>query len=214
MPNFEEFNELVKSVFSSVSDRQSRLVFTISQVLPTFRKYLPMQKIYLLALMLLCSNLLYAQQKDYSKDVQSTDAIISALYEVISGEAGQPRDWNRFKNLFTPDAKLIPTSKTKEGKISYASMTPADYTQMFESRVATGFYERELNRLTDAYGTIVHVFSTYETRESKEGPVTNRGINSIQLLKTHERYYIMNIFWCGENTGFLLPDHYMKGRIE
>jgi hypothetical protein len=173
-----------------------------------------MKKIYALPIALLLSNLLFAQQKDYSKDVQSTDAIITALYEVISGEAGQSRDWDRFKNLFTPDARLIPTSKNKDAKISYASMTPADYVKMFESRVATGFYERELNRLTDAYGTIVHVFSTYETRESKDGPVTNRGINSIQLLKTHDRYYIMNIFWCGENTGFLLPDHYMKGRIE
>lgn len=156
----------------------------------------------------------FAQQKDYSNDVKSTDAIIATLYGVISGEAGEGRDWDRFKNLFAPDAKLIPTSKNKEGKISYAALSPSDYVQLFQSRITTGFYERELNRMTDAYGTIVHVFSTYETRESKDGPVTNRGINSIQLLKTHERYYIMNIFWCGENTGFMLPDIYMKGRIE
>lgn len=156
----------------------------------------------------------FGQVLDYSKDVQSTDAIIKALYEVISGEAGAERDWERFKNLFTADARLIPTSKNQERQISYATMTPTDYVKMFQSRIATGFYERELNRMTDAYGTIVHVFSTYETRESKDGPVTNRGINSIQLLKTHDRYYIMNIFWCGENTGFLLPDHYLKGRIE
>ena len=156
----------------------------------------------------------WAQGNDYSKDVASVDAIIGALYDVISGEAGEARDWDRFKNLFTADARLIPTSKNQERKISYATLTPTDYTRLFESRVATGFYEKELNRMTDAYGTIVHVFSTYETRESKGGPVTNRGINSIQLLKTHERYYIMNVFWCGENTGFLLPDHYLKGKIE
>lgn len=155
-----------------------------------------------------------AQIGNYSKDVESSDAIIKALYEVISGEAGDERDWDRFKNLFTPDARLMPTAKNQEGKISYASLTPADYVKTFQTRMATGFFERELNRMTDAYGTIVHVFSTYETRESKDGPVTNRGINSIQLLKTHERYYIMNIFWCGENTGFLLPDHYLKGKIE
>jgi hypothetical protein len=153
-------------------------------------------------------------QTNYGTDVVSTDAIIKALYEVISGEAGEVRDWNRFKNLFTPDARLIPTAKNQEAKISYAALTPQQYIQNFENRVATGFYERELNRMTDAYGTIVHVFSTYETREAKDGPVTNRGINSIQLLKTHERYFIMNIFWCGENTGFLLPDIYLKGRIE
>lgn len=168
----------------------------------------------LLSLGLLLTALHVAGQANYAKDVESADAIIKALYEVISGEAGEPRDWNRFKNLFAPDAKLIPTGKNQEGKISYASITADQYIQNFQTRVPTGFFERELNRMTDAYGTILHVFSTYETRESKDGPVTNRGINSIQLLKTHERYFIMNIFWCGENTGFLLPDIYLKGRIE
>ncbi len=173
-----------------------------------------MKSIGVLVIILFISCSSFAQQQRFSEDVQTVDAILSALYEVISGEAGETRNWERFKNLFTPDAKLIPTSKNKEGSISYAQLSPSDYIELFQSRVTTAFYERELNRMTDAYGTIVHVFSTYETREMKEGPVTNRGINSIQLLKTHERYYIMNIFWCGENTGFMVPDLYLKGRKE
>jgi hypothetical protein len=168
----------------------------------------------LLCLLVMLLSLSGMAQSTYSTDVASADAIVKALYEVISGEAGEARDWNRFKNLFAPDARLIPTAKNQEANISYAALTPAQYIQNFENRVTTGFYERELNRMTDAYGTIVHVFSTYETREAKDGPVTNRGINSLQLLKTHERYFIMNILWCGENTGFLLPDIYLKGRIE
>ena len=166
-----------------------------------------------LIVIFLCS-ISFAQQKNSIKDVESVDAILAALYETISGEPGEDRDWTRFKNLFTPDAKLIPTSKNKEGKISYAQLSPSDYMELFQSRITAGFYERELNRMTDAYGTIVHVFSTYETRETKDGPIINRGINSIQLLKTHERYYIMNIFWCGENIGYLVPDVYLKMRKE
>jgi hypothetical protein len=173
-----------------------------------------MKKYIVLFLLLAYSGASLAQVVDYTQDVQSVDNIMAALYNVISGEAGESRDWNRFKNLFTGDARLIPTSKTKEGKISYAYLSPADYVQLFQSRIATGFFEKELHRLSDEYGTIVQVFSTYETRESKNGPVTNRGINSIQLLKTHDRYYIMNIFWCGENTGFMVPEHYLTGRKE
>src|SRR6478609_3906954 len=41
-------------------------------------------------------------------DVKSMDAIIAALYEVISGPAGQQRDWDRMRNLFVPGARLIP----------------------------------------------------------------------------------------------------------
>ncbi|MCE2958165.1 MAG: hypothetical protein LW841_13505, partial [Flammeovirgaceae bacterium] len=88
--------------------------------------------------------------------------------------------------------------------------TPEEYVQLFQSRIATGFFEKELHRNTEEYGTIVHVFSTYETRETRTGPVTNRGINSIQLFRNEGRYYIVSIFWCAENLGFKLPTQYEK----
>jgi len=149
-------------------------------------------------------------QKDYTNDVKSVDAVMAALYEVISGDPGVPRDWDRFRNLFTPDARLIPTGKNAEGKITYRTLSPEDYVTMFSTRVTTGFFERELYRVTEEYGTIVHIFSTYETKEKKDGPVTNRGINSIQLIKQNDRYAIMNIFWCPESAGFPLPEKYLK----
>src|SRR5690554_5242511 len=50
------------------------------------------------------------------EDVSSLDAILAALYDVISGPAGQARDWNRFRSLFAPGARLIPTGLTPEGQ--------------------------------------------------------------------------------------------------
>jgi hypothetical protein len=149
-----------------------------------------------------------AQPADYSEDVKSVDRIIAVLYDVISGDPGTPRDWDRFKNLFVQDARLIPTLKDEEGKTTYRIMSPGDYVQLFSSRISTGFFERELHRITEEYGAIVHVFSTYETKEKKNGPVTNRGINSIQLIKTGERYYIMNIMWSAESHGYPLLEKY------
>jgi len=148
--------------------------------------------------------------QNYASDTQSVDAIIAALYQVICGEPGEPRDWNRFKNLFAADAKLIPTVKNQDGKISYRALTPDEYVQLFSSRIPIGFFERELHRETEQFGTVTHAFSTYETRERKDGPVTNRGINSIQLFFDGTRYYIMNIFWCAESMGFALPENYLK----
>src|SRR4051812_9929672 len=43
------------------------------------------------------------------KDVASEDAIVAALYDAISGPAGQKRNWDRFRSLFVPGARLIPT---------------------------------------------------------------------------------------------------------
>jgi len=150
------------------------------------------------------------QTKDYSKDVASADAIVAALYEVISGDPGTPRDWDRFRNLFKPETRLMPTRKTKEGEITVAALSPEDYVQMFTTRITTGFFERELHRVTESYGTVTHVFSTYETKEKKDGPVTNRGINSIQLFFDGHRYFVINIFWCAESMGFPLPEKYLE----
>jgi hypothetical protein len=166
-----------------------------------------------LRLLLLCFMAIQpaiAQTPDYAKDVQSVDAIVAALYEVISGGQDEPRDWERFKNLFAEDARLIPTFKDKEGKTGYRILTPAAYTELFTKNIKTGFYESELSRVTEEYGNIVHIFSTYETREKKEGAVTMRGINSIQLVKRADRYLVLHIFWSSENKDTPLPEKYLK----
>lgn len=164
----------------------------------------------LLPLLIVVSTTSFAQTKDHSKDVASVDAIISALYEVISGDPGAARDWDRFRNLFKPETRLMPTRKSPQGELTLAALSPEDYVKLFESRVATGFFERELHRTTEQYGTVTHVFSTYETKEKKDGPVTNRGINSIQLFNDGKRFYVINIFWCAESMGFPLPDKYLS----
>ncbi|HEY5825455.1 MAG TPA: hypothetical protein VIT44_13865 [Cyclobacteriaceae bacterium] len=151
-----------------------------------------------------------AQTKEYTKDVTSIDATIAALYDVISGDPGTSRDWDRFRNLFKPEARLIPTRKSQQEELTLQALTPEDYVKLFSSRISTGFFEKELHRNTEQYGTIAHVFSTYETKEKKDGPITNRGINSIQLFFDGKRYYIVNIFWCAEGLGFPLPEKYLK----
>ena len=150
------------------------------------------------------------QQKDYQNDVKSVDAVIGAVYAVISGEPGQARDWNRFRNLFKPETRLIPTRKNEPGELIIRAMSPEEYIELFSSRVSNGFFEKEIHRVTESYGTVTHAFSTYETKEKKDGPVTNRGINSIQLFYDGQRYYIITIFWCAESMGFPLPEKYLK----
>ena len=165
--------------------------------------------------LLICMNSLTLVQAqttsvNYTKDVTTEAAIVSALYEVISGEPGEARNWERFKYLFAKDAFLIPTNKSTEGVFGYRKMTPEDYINFFSTRIKTGFFEKELKHELVSFGTVTHVFSTYETRETKNGPITNRGINSIQLFNDQNRYYIMNVFWCAESLGFTLPPASLK----
>ena len=151
-----------------------------------------------------------AQTKNYEADTKTIESTLAALYKVISGEPNQPRDWDRFRNLFKPEGRLIPTRKDDSGNLVIKALSPDEYVELFQSRIPTGFFERELSRKIETFGTVTHVFSTYETREKKDGPATNRGINSIQLFYDNHRYYIVNIFWCAESMGFELPKKYLK----
>ncbi|MGJ3235815.1 hypothetical protein [Marivirga sp.] len=167
------------------------------------------KKLTFLYLLIIYSHLSFAQE--YDRDVQSIEAIMSALTEVISGPADKERDWNRFIYLFSEDAKLIPTQKTESGEVTYHYWTPQDYVKMYQkNRGGTAFYEQELHRITESFGNIAHCFSTYAVRTSENGPIERRGINSIQLLKGKDRWYIMSVFWSNESDEEKLPNKYLK----
>lgn len=147
------------------------------------------------------------------KDVISPDAIIKAVYDVISGDAGVERDWDRFRSLFHKDARLIPTGKNQQtGAGSAAVMSPEGYVERTGPVFAKqGFHERETARRTEQYGNILHAFSTYEARRSAaDKQPFMRGINSFQLWNDGKRWWIMTIFWEAETPANPLPKKYLK----
>jgi hypothetical protein len=143
-------------------------------------------------------------------DVQSVDAIVASLYDVISGPAGQPRNWNRFRSLFVPDARLIPTRHDKTGnEADVVPYTVEQYQERATPLMAQGFFERGIHNTAESFGDIVHVFSTYESCHTKDGKPFQRGINSIQLLKDGDRYWIVTILWDGESPTTPIPAKYL-----
>ena len=114
-------------------------------------------------------------------DFGSIDAIITAVYDVISGEAGEERDWNRFRSLFDTEARLIPTAPAQdEAEFSAQMWGVEDYIERAgPSLAASGFFEVESKRVMELFENIAHVFSTYESRRTPDGEVFMRGINSI-----------------------------------
>lgn len=157
-----------------------------------------------------------AQTKEASPaDVASIDAIIKAVYDVISGDAGKARDWDRFRTLFHKDARLIPSGKNHQtGVIGATALSPEDYVKRAEpSFLKDGFFEKEIANRKEIYGNIAHVFSTYESfRKSSETKPFMRGINSFQLLNDGKRWWIVTIFWQGETPENPIPKKYLKSK--
>ena len=157
-------------------------------------------------------------------DVASVEAIVAALYDVISGPAGKKRDWNRFRSLFAPGARMIPTVPRRPpgtapdapltGAEEYVALvfTPEDYvTRSGPYLEERGFVEREVARRVEQFGHIAHVFSTYEGRHRPEDPTPFvRGINSIQLVNDGKRWWVVSIFWEAESDRLKLPEKYLK----
>jgi hypothetical protein len=147
-------------------------------------------------------------------DVGSIDSIMKAVYDVISGDAGKARDWDRFRSLFVDGARLIPTTgKNKDtGLVGVRVLTPEDYIQRAGPLLLKdGFHEREIARRVEQYGHIAHVFSTYDSKHkvTDDKPFA-RGINSFQLAFDGKRWWVVTIFWQSETPELQIPKEYLK----
>ena len=142
-------------------------------------------------------------------DVQSIDGIMAALYDVISGPAGQARDWNRMRSLFVPGARMMPVGGRTQDDVHIRLMAPNDYVATSGPLLLEkGFRERELAREVEQFGNIAHVFSTYEALIEKDN-ATMRGINSIQLMHDGKRWWIVSLMWQAESDTLKLPADYL-----
>src|ERR1700730_662610 len=150
------------------------------------------------------------------EDVKSPEAILNAVYSVISGGKGQARDWDRMRSLFVPDARLIPAvaASAAHGVYSHSDvllLTVDGYIERSGGRLTNdGFFERSIHNDTEQFGNIVQVWSTYESRHALEDAKPfARGINSFQLLKDGDRYWVVNIFCDSESPTKPIPAKYL-----
>jgi hypothetical protein len=144
------------------------------------------------------------------EDVKSVDGIIAALYDVISGPPG-PRDWDRMKSLMLPEARFMPVVHRPDGQEVYR-VTDADgyIARSGPFFLKEGFFETGVANQVEQFGNIAHVFSTYESRHEKGGQPFAKGINSIQLVKLGDRWWVASIMWDQERPGLTIPEKYQK----
>ena len=144
------------------------------------------------------------------EDVSTIDGIMKAFYDVISGPAGQPRQWSRDRTLYIADIRFVAMSEDKAGKpvphiVSHQQFVDASNSILLKE----GFYESEIHRVTEKFGNIAHVFSTYESRLKADGPIIARGINSVELFYDGKRWWIASNIWDDERPDNPLPAQYL-----
>jgi hypothetical protein len=143
----------------------------------------------------------------YEKDVESVDAIINAMYAVISGPAG-PKDWDRERYILHPTARMMrglppgepPADPPTPGLRVFSE--EQFIAQVAPKLLAEDFYEYETGREEFRFGRWVYAVSAYASARGLDQPPFARGINGVQLWFDAGRWWVMSVIWdweAGEN---------------
>ena len=145
------------------------------------------------------------------EDVSTIDGMIKAYYEIVSGPAGQPRQWDRDATLYIPNVRFVIISEDATGKATAESMTHQEFVDTSEASIGgKAFYEHEVHRITQRAGNIAHVFSTAERSSSPDGKVEGRGIDSLELFWDGKRWWITAAnLWDINTTKHPLPPEFL-----
>ncbi len=116
--------------------------------------------------------------QDFSKDVESIDTVVKALYGSISTQ-----NWDRLRYICHPTARL--KTSTLDEYISRNAKA------MEEQQ----FAEDELSRKELVFESLATVWGDFGIRRGGDPAYIRKGINSIQLFREGGRWWVMNVNW-------------------
>ena len=148
-------------------------------------------------------------------DVASPAALVKATYEAVSRAPSKPFQWDRFRSLFLPGARLIPNTEQTGGAFtphtveSFITWIDAGWQRVIGTPNDRGFAESEVSATMETYGDIAHVLSTYQKHIWGETQVRGRGINSFQMIRKDGRWWITSLIWDEETGAGPVPAKYL-----
>jgi hypothetical protein len=144
-------------------------------------------------------------------DTSSIESVMHAFYEVISGFAGEKRNWDRVRSLFAPGASLVPSSVVCGTSPPSAFGIEAYVQRLAEFLSQHDFFETGFIHRIEVYGNIASVISTYEARRTPdESEPFRRGVNFILMLNDGNRWWLTSMIWRDENKDNEIPEKYLK----
>lgn len=135
---------------------------------------------------------------------EAVQAAVELTYEVTSFTDAATADPERFREAFTPTARL---AFVRDGRA--VERTVDDYVEIRRSMLAGGevrsLVERELWGHTEHFGTLAHRWSAYEVHINGAEEPAERGIMSFQLVRTDAGWKVHSLAWQAERDTLRLP---------
>lgn len=146
--------------------------------------------------------------KNVMPDEAAIKAAVDSAYAAISFTNGKPPDTNRIKKYFIPQAQLINFIADTAQILSISDFAKA-YKNYIETTHINYFFETEMFGRTDQFGNIAQRISTYKTFINSPDVVSERGVNSFQLIKTPGGWRVSSIIWDVEDKSLPIPQYYL-----
>ena len=167
-----------------------------------------MMKKLILILTFLCLQLTLKSQED-TISVKTIEGITNKMIALISGEIGEQRDWESYRNLFLPTAQKISIQISKDGKRRARVLNLEEFVRTVGPLYARdGFEEYAIGLTVNEFNGIANVFQSFYCKNLK-GTYENRGINSYQLVYLDNRWWIANTLFTNETEDAPLPDKFL-----
>ena len=129
-------------------------------------------------------------------ETTAIEATIDALYAVISGPVGEPRDFDAMRDLFMEGAAMGSVGAGPDGHGRGRVITLDDYIERSGPwLVENGFTERATRTEIDQWGEIAYARSAYEGVNGVTGEVFLIGVNYITLFKIEGEWKVASILW-------------------
>ncbi len=140
------------------------------------------------------------------EDWASPEAIVHALYEVISADAGEARDWDRYRALFFDNTRFVVAMDSRIASGIMAMTSEEMVAQTEAAYGSTGFHEKALVTRVEQHGLMASVMSSFEVRLRRDdAEPLMRGLNHFQLLNDGERWWIISNVGVIESESSPLP---------
>lgn len=139
-------------------------------------------------------------------DVATPESVVKAVSETLSGRAGEPRNWNRFRSLMAPDARFVMERVAADGVLSRRVFGVEDLIASNEQFFATqGFFEHGVISHDEVWAHFAVVVTPYEGRHAPGEAPFIRGIKHVELTSDGKRWFIESVVGETETAASPLP---------
>ena len=141
--------------------------------------------------------------------VKTIEGITNKMIELISGEKGEPRNWDEYRNLFLPRAQKLSINRNappnRQVRVRNLEEFIRDVGPFYKR---DGFEEYAIGLTINEFNGIANVFQSFYCKNLL-GTYERRGINSYQLVYADNRWWIASTTFTNETKDTLVPDKYL-----